>query len=215
MDKSDCSVNLQKHWDKAYEKSPTEKLGWFEKVPTLSLKLIADCKLESTAKIFVAGAGSSTLIDALLQLNYTRLIANDISSEALDVLLHRISDADKKSLTCIVDDLTSPTVLKDLPNIDLWYDRAVVHFFLKETEQQTYFNLIKSKVKKGGFVLLAAFSLDGAEKCCGLDVFRYDTKMFKDRLGNDFELMSTQDHTYINPFGDTRPYVYTLFQRKE
>jgi len=215
MDKSEGRVDLKKHWDKAYENSPTEKLGWFEGVPTLSLELIAQCKLDASAKIFVAGAGSSTLIDALLKLNYTQLIANDISSEAIDVLKLRIPEADQKRLDYVIDDLTNPTVLKELTNIDLWYDRAVVHFFLKETEQLTYFNLIKSTVKKGGFVLLAAFALDGAKKCCGLDVFRYNTQMFQDRLGDDFELVSTQDHTYINPFGDTRPYVYTLFQRKE
>lgn len=215
MDKSEGSINLKTHWDKAYENSPTEKLGWFEEIPTLSLDLIAQCKLDASAKIFVAGAGSSTLIDALLKLNYTQLIANDISSEALAVLKLRIADADQKKLDYVVDDLTHPMLLKDLTNIDLWYDRAVVHFFLKKVEQQTYYELIKSNVKKGGFVLLAAFALDGAKKCCGLDVFRYNTQMFQDRLGDDFELVSTQDHTYINPFGDSRPYVYTLFQRKE
>lgn len=215
MDKPECTVKLQKHWDTAYENSPTEKLGWFEKVPTLSLKLIADCKLESSAKVFVAGAGSSTLIDALLQLNYKDIIANDISKEALAVLQARVSELDTNKLTCIVDDLTNPTALKKIEHIDLWVDRAVVHFFLKESEQQTYFNLIKSNVKKKGFVLLAAFALDGAKKCCGLDVFRYNSQMFQERLGDDFELLSAQDHCYINPFGDERAYVYTLFQRKE
>ncbi|PCI32270.1 MAG: SAM-dependent methyltransferase [Flavobacteriaceae bacterium] len=215
MDTSEGLVNLQKHWDTAYKKCPTEKLGWFEEVPTLSLELIADCNLKSKATIFVAGAGSSTLIDALIALNYTTLIANDISREALEGMEKRLSESDKKKLTCIVDDLTAPKVLNDLPNIDLWVDRAVVHFFLKESEQESYFNLIKSKLKKGGLVLLAAFALDGAKKCCGLEVFRYNTQMFQDRLGDDFELVKAQDHTYMNPFGDSRPYIYTLFQRKE
>ncbi|MBL4744783.1 MAG: class I SAM-dependent methyltransferase [Flavobacteriaceae bacterium] len=215
MDTSDCRVNLQEHWDKAYEKNPTEKLGWFEEVPTLSLEFIARCKLKENAKIFIAGAGSSTLMDALLDLNYTQLIANDISREALELLEKRLSDSQKAHLTCIVDDLTKPTILKDIKGIELWYDRAVVHFFLKKEEQQAYFNLIQSNVKIGGYVLLAAFALDGAEKCCGLEVFRYTTQMFQDRLGDHFKLLKDVNHTFINPFGDSRAYVYTLFQRKE
>jgi len=215
MDDSDCSVNLQKHWDNAYEKSPTEKLGWFEEVPTLSLEFIAQCELEENAKIFIAGAGSSTLIDALLELDYKQLIANDISEEALNVLEKRVAIPHKKNLKCVADDLTNPTLLKEITDIDLWVDRAVVHFFLTTEEQETYYNLVQSNVKKGGFVLLAAFALDGAKKCCGLDVFRYNTKMFQDRLGADFKLVEEKNHTFINPYGDSRAYIYTLFQRKE
>ncbi|PCI31521.1 MAG: SAM-dependent methyltransferase [Flavobacteriaceae bacterium] len=214
MKNDDCNIDLKSHWNKAYEKSPTEKLGWYEDVPNLSLEMIARCKLDKNAKIFIAGAGSSTLIDTLLEQEYTQIVANDISDEALELLQSRIPSNKQKYLDCVVDDLTNPTLLKSQTNIDLWVDRAVVHFFLKEAEQETYFNLIKSNVKKGAYVLLAAFALDGAKKCSGLDVFRYNAQMFQERLGEDFKLNVAKEHVFINPNGDSRAYIYTLFQKK-
>jgi hypothetical protein len=113
----------------------------------------------------------------------------------------------------LVDDLTNPSELHQLNNIDLWIDRAVLHFFLKDEEQNAYFNLINNIVAKGGFVLIAVFALDGAEKCCGLDLKRYNVDMLQNSLGSDFKLIDTFNHTFINPFGGKRPYIYTLFKR--
>jgi hypothetical protein len=33
-------------------------------------------------------------------------------------------------------------------------------------------------------------------------------------IENDFELKKSFNDTFINPFGGERPYIYTLFQRK-
>ena len=114
----------------------------------------------------------------------------------------------------IVDDLTDPTELKSLEQIDLWHDRAVLHFFNEPEEQDTYFNLLRKLVKAEGYVIIAAFNLQGAPKCSGLPVFRYDAKMLQKKLGKEFRLLEAFDHTYTQPSGNTREYVYTLFQRK-
>lgn len=89
----------------------------------------------------------------------------------------------------------------------------MLHFFLKEEEQRAYFNLIKNIVSKNGYVLIAVFSLDGAPKCCGLDLKRYNVEMLQNSLGADFQLIDSFNHTFINPFGGERPYIYTLFKR--
>jgi hypothetical protein len=103
--------------------------------------------------------------------------------------------------------------LLKLKNVDLWNDRAVLHFFTEEPQQKAYFDLLKKVVNKNGYVILAEFNLEGAKKCCGLDVFNYNESMLQERLGNDFELLKSFNYTYTQPSGNTREYVYTLFKR--
>jgi SAM-dependent methyltransferase len=205
--------NLTEHWNKAYDKSETTNLGWYEETPAKSLELITKTNLSKDARILNVGVGASTLIDYLVNEGYTNLIANDLSQSSLTQLQARLGE-NANDIEWIVDDLINPTNLQNLEPIDLWCDRAVVHFFNKEDEQKRYFDLVKKLVKKGGFVKIATFNLDGATQCCGLPVHRYDADMLADRLGNDFELIETFNYTYINPSNSAREYVYTLFRRK-
>ncbi len=72
---------------------------------------------------------------------------------------------------------------------------------------------MKNAVKKEGYVILAEFNLNGAKKCCGLDVYNYDEAMLQSQLGEDFELVKLFNYTYTQPSGTTREYIYTLFKR--
>lgn len=209
----DNSQNLKTHWNTAYNKDD-HQLGWFESNPEQTMQLVAKCHLNKNATILNVGVGTTTLIDTLLDQGYTNLIANDLSDLALQKLKERIKKSHHYNLNCITDDLTNPSKLQQLKNIDLWIDRAVLHFFLKDEEQKTYFNLIKKVISKNGFVLIAVFALDGAEKCCGLDLKRYNPEMLQQHLGNNFKLIDSFNHTFINPFGGERPYIYTLFQKQ-
>ena len=56
--------------------------------------------------------------------------------------------------------------------------------------------------------------MDGALKCSGLPVYRYDAGSLSSKLGDEFILLNNFDYTYTMPSGDTRAYVYTLFRRK-
>ena len=204
--------NLKEHWNKAYDKADNQ-LGWFEENPAQTMQLIESCKLEKDVRILNVGVGTTTLIDALLDAGYINLIANDLSDLALQKLKERIKKSHNYDLNCITDDLTNPIELQNIEPIDLWIDRAVLHFFLQVKEQTAYFNLIKKIVAKNGYVLIAVFALDGAEKCCGLDLKRYNVEMLQNNLGTDFKLITSFNHTFINPFGGERPYIYTLFKR--
>jgi SAM-dependent methyltransferase len=208
------NINYNEHWDNVYQTKDDDQLGWFEKDPEPTLKLINKCNLNPNASILNVGAGTTRLIDALIERGFTNIIANDLSTAALQKLEQRILKNYDFKLKCIVDDLTNPKDLIRLQNIDLWIDRAVLHFFLLEEDQKTYFNVIKKVVRKGGYVLIAVFSLEGAEKCSGLPLQRYNVDMLQNNLGSDFTLIEAFDHIYINPSGSERPYIYTLFQRQ-
>ena len=207
------AIDHKQHWNKSYENSEIDRLGWYEEFPAPSLRLIEKSNIKKNGTIFNAGAGATTLIDELLKKGFNKIIVNDISPTALEILKNRLSEKGK-NIMWIEDDLTKPTVLKSLEKIDLWHDRAVMHFFHEANEQKAYFDLLRSKVKKGGFAILAAFNLNGAKKCSGLPVYRYDASMIQERLGEEFELIEAFDYTYNMPSKDTREYIYTLFKRK-
>lgn len=215
-----CSVNetsierdLKSHWNRAYETTESNKLGWFEDIPEPSLRLLNDCNLGKSSCILNIGAGTTYFVDELLNRNFENIFVNDISPVAIDKLKSRISDKHQKNIQWIEDDLTQPVKLNKLTEIDLWHDRAVLHFFQDQKEQDTYFNLLKKLVKINGYVIIAAFNLNGAEKCSGLPVFRYNEEMLEQKLGKEFVLKRAFNHTYFMPSGNSREYVYTLFKR--
>jgi len=206
-------MDYKKHWNTVYDTKADEQLGWYEDNPKPTLGLIEKCKLDSDSKILCVGAGTTRLIDALLDRNYQNLIANDLSEIALTHLQQRIKSKYNYTLECIADDLTKPEHLSQLRNIELWIDRAVLHFFLEKEDIKSYFDLIRTVVSTKGYVLIATFALDGAEKCSGLPLRRYNAEMLQTELGSDFNLIESFNFTFINPSGGERPYIYTLFQK--
>ena len=206
-------MDLKLHWDKIYTNAEVEKLGWYEENPQPSISLIEKCNLTKDAQILNVGAGATMLIDYLLQQTYSNLIATDISEVALNTLQNRLGNS-KNKLQWIVDDLTNSKKLKNLQNIDLWHDRAVLHFFQTEQEQKNYFDLIKTVLKPNGYVIIGVFNLQSATKCSGLPVFRYDESLLQEKLGDEFEKLEAFNYTYTMPSGALRDYIYALFKRK-
>lgn len=217
INENDCETNeapieYKKHWNEAYLKNTTDKLGWYEKKSIQTLNLIQETKIPKSSTILNVGSGSSTLVDNLLEVGFSNIIANDLAEESLISLKSRVGT--NNNVQFIVDDLLHSTQLTTLRNIDLWNDRAVLHFFLKDEEISAYFNLVKKVLKPNGFVIIAVFAKEGAEKCCGLPLKRYNVSMLQNKLGTDFELKKSFNYTFVNPYGAERPYIYTLFQRK-
>ena len=207
------SFNIKEHWDTAYNKED-DQLGWFESNPKKTMQLIAKTDLAKDALILNVGAGTTTLMEALLNAGYTNIIANDLSDVALQKLKERIKKSNNFDLNCIVDDLTNPKELSHLKKVDLWIDRAVLHFFLKGEDQDAYFNLIHKIISKNGYVLMAVFAENGAKKCSGLPLKLYSVEKLQDKLGSNFKLIESFNYTFINPSGGERPYIYTLFQKQ-
>jgi SAM-dependent methyltransferase len=206
-------MNLNQHWNEAYQKTEVEKLGWYEEDPIPSLELIDDLRLPKNARILNVGTGASTLIDELLRLGYENLIANDISDVGLKKLQDRLG-ANRQKVDWIVDDLLNSKTLVNINPVDLWHDRAVLHFFTEPEQRLTYFNLLRKLVKPGGCVIIAAFGMEGAEKCSGLPVYRYSKEMLQKELGEEFSIQVFFDYLYLQPSGNERKYLYTSFIRQ-
>ena len=204
---------MKEHWDEIYEALDADELTWYEEIPEASIKLLYKCQMTKDESILDVGAGASTFVDYLINQGFSNVIATDISEIALDKLKKRLGKEKASRVRWIVDDITRPVHIQNLRDIAVWHDRAVLHFLLEEKQQQMYLSTLKKVVKKGGYVIIAAFSLKGAKKCSGLDVKNYDQKMLAEFLGEDFSLLEYFDYTHYMPSREPRPYIYTLFQK--
>ncbi len=202
-------TKLDEHWNAVFSNKSDPELGWYEKDASQTLKFLDQIPLSKSTSIFLPGAGTSVLIDALLARGH-ELILNDISDEALNKLRNRIGANDK--LTWLHHDISKP-LPDDIPKSDIGIDRAVLHFLLGEVDIKEYFSNLQSAINSAGYALLAEFSTTGASKCAGLDLHRYSIEEMTRRLGSGFKLIAHEDYTYVNPSGDPRPYIYALYQK--
>lgn len=199
-----------KHWDDIFLNTEDSKLGWYEKDASQTFKLLKQIPKWKNSMIFLPGAGTSILIEELLS-NGGKLVLNDISIEALNRVKRRLGNKyDEISWLC--QDIAQP-ILNPNRNIDIWIDRAVLHFLTDYNDINGYFENIKSIVKVGGHAIFAEFSKTGALKCAGLTLHRYSIEELSEKMGTSFKIISYFEYVYINPFGDQRPYVYALFKR--
>lgn len=204
---------LRDHWNKKYTDSPITELGWYESGPIPSIQLIESCAVPKHSIIIDIGSGASTLIANLLELGYQNLYAVDISDVALEKAKALLIKEQADQVHWLVEDITNPSTVLQIQNVAVWHDRAVFHFLTEEQHRHTYHSLLQKMLMPGGFVIMAAFTMNGATKCSGLPVQRYDAESLSKFLGKGFKLIESLDYSYQMPSGDMRPYVYTRFQK--
>jgi len=206
-------MDTANHWNSVYRSSPVQSLGWYEQYASPSFDLISRCGLHSDDAIIDVGAGVTSLVKSLLEAGFRDLTALDISSEALDRLSQSIPVEWQSFVRYIQADIRSPEWIKDVGEMALWHDRALLHFLIELSDRAAYVDRLREVLKPGGYLVIGAFSLQAADRCSGLLVRRYSVELISDLLGEDFRLEESMDYRYHMPSGDTRPYVYARFQR--
>ena len=199
-----------KHWDAIFSDTEDPKLGWYEKDASQSLELLNHIPEWENSTVFLPGAGTSVLIEELLSKG-AKLVLNDISIEAINRVKSRLGDKCKE-INWLCQDIAQP-IQDAIPDIDIWIDRAVLHFLTDEDDIKGYFGNVKSILKAGSYVMFAEFSKTGVPKCAGLTLLRYSIEELSGNLDPSFKLVSDFEYTYINQFGDPRPYIYALYKR--
>jgi len=201
-----------KHWNTIFSNTEDSKLGWYEKDGFQTLKLLNQIPDWEKSTIFIPGAGTSILIEKLLSIG-ANLVLNDISIEALNRVKSRLNK-EYREIDWFCQDIAKP-IPDTIPNVDIWIDRAVLHFLIDEDDIKEYFKNVESILKAGGHAIFAEFSKKGATKCAGLTIHRYSIEELSERLGESFTPISHFDYTFINPNGDPRPYIYALYKREK
>ena len=198
------------HWEKVYSTKSTTEVSWFQEHADLSLKLIREAGILSSASIIDVGGGASTLVDDLLANGFESITVLDLSRAALAAAGARLGaqSARVQWNEANVLDFQFPK-----HGYDVWHDRAVFHFLTSEEERQSYVRAVLHAVKPGGLVIVATFDEDGPTKCSGLPVMRYSPNKLHAEFGEPFELLGHEREAHNTPGGNEQKFVY-CFCRK-
>lgn len=207
------SPTTSDHWDKIFSNTEDTNLGWYEGDLSQTLKLLKPIPNWEHSNMFLVGTGTSRLIETVLAKGVC-LSLNDISAQALDKVKTRLGKK-SESVNWLCQDISRPINdnAQKQASIDIWIDRAVLHFLLDEQSILGYFDNLNKILAKGGYVLFAEFSIKGVSKCAGLELHRYSVEELTERLGSTYQLVNSFEHVYTNPTGDPRPYIYCLYQK--
>ncbi|MCP3674849.1 MAG: class I SAM-dependent methyltransferase [Gammaproteobacteria bacterium] len=201
------------HWDEIFSNTEETNLGWYEDDVSLTLKLLKPIPNWEHSNMFMVGTGISRLIETVLAKS-VRLSLNDISPKALEKVKSRLGK-ESGSVNWLCQDISKPINDSDQrpASVDIWIDRAVLHFLNDEQSICGYFENLNKVLKKGGHSLFAEFSKKGAATCADLELHRYSVDELTERLGSTYQLIDSFEHIYMNPKGEPRPYVYCLYQK--
>lgn len=201
-------MTSREHWDAIYSAKATEALGWYEPLPS-TLELVSRYSNPSDSIVDIGG-GDSRMVDELLGAGYDDVTVLDLSEAALSRARSRLGAA-ADSVTWIQGDVTSWTPERAWK---VWHDRAVFHFLTDEEDRLVYRTTAWRSLTPGGYLVIAAFALDGPEQCAGLPVERYDEERLAAAFGPEFSLV---EHKHLqgsdSKVGDSRPYVCAVLQR--
>ncbi len=203
-------MESKEHWETVYTTKSSTEVSWFQEHAQLSLKLIRDAKIPSSASIIDVGGGASKLVDDLLASGYEYLTVLDLSAAAMAAAKARLGNAAGR-----VNWLEANILSAELPAgaYDVWHDRAVFHFLTTDDERQVYVNQVLHAVKPNGLVIVATFAEDGPTKCSGLPVTRYSASELHARFGKPFLLLGHEKETHHTPAGNEQKFVYCLFRK--
>jgi SAM-dependent methyltransferase len=200
----------QEHWNSIFTPKAEEAVSWYQATPETSLRLIHACGLPKDASILDVGAGASHLPDALLAEGFGNIAVLDISAAAVAKTKARLGDKGQ-TVRFIVANLAAWH--PDL-TVDLWHDRAVLHFLTEPSDRAAYADTLRRAVKPGGFALIAGFAPSGPERCSGLPVLRADPDAIGALLGPEFDLLEAFEEDHQTPSGGRQRFVVTRFQRR-
>jgi Methyltransferase domain len=115
-----------------------------------------------------------------------------------------------------VDFVVADVLTYDFPEVLVWHDRAVFHFFTTSADQERYAAQAVRAVQPGGYMVLGTFDADGGpERCSGLAVRRWtaaDLAAFFEPFG--FELKSSCPDTHTTPSGATQKFIYVVLAKR-
>ncbi len=198
------------HWEKVYTTKAATEVSWFQEHARLSLKLILDAGIPTSASIIDVGGGASTLVDDLLAHGYDNVTVLDLSGSALATAKARLGTRGSQARWLETNILTARLPVH---GYDVWHDRAVFHFLTTQEERQAYVRQVLRSVKPGGLVIVATFAEDGPSQCSGLSVMRYSANALHAEFGEPFQLLGHERESHHTPTGNEQQFVY-CFCRK-
>lgn len=198
----------EKHWNNIFTNKDYTQVFWHQEMPMHSLNLIQE-HAEKEDKILDVGAGASYLIESLIEEAYQSITLLDISSISQEIVKKRLGN-NANIPNYIQSDILN---FKPTQQYDLWHDRAVFHFLLKEIEQRIYLKVLKSSLVPNGIALINVFG-KGENSCAGLTTESYDEASMLRLLPQGLELLSFEEFIHITPKGGEQKYVGFILRKQ-
>lgn len=202
-------MDRKQHWEQVYtEKSPQET-SWHQAVPTLSLQMIRHAAAGDKPSLIDVGGGASRLADLLLEQGFADLTVLDISGRALEQVRTRLASR-AHGIELIEADVTT---YEPSRTWEIWHDRAAFHFLTDAADRSRYVDVLRHSLAPGGQAIIAAFALDGPEKCSGLEIVRYNAQSLGSELGPGFVLEEEQAEVHLTPAGKQQRFGFYRFRK--
>ncbi len=201
-------MDREAHWNRVYETKQPDAVSWYQRSPERSLAYIRRFTTTSHRVIDVGG-GASTLVDALLDAGYKQPVVLDVSAVGLEHAKKRLGDRATLVEWTVADVTKSPP----LAPVDLWHDRAVLHFLTESSDQAAYAALASRTVRSGGHAVIATFAPEGPEKCSGLIVQRHDGASVARLLEPAFKLIDEDREVHRTPAGVEQRFWWAVLRR--
>lgn len=203
------STDRKSHWENVYTTKKLEEVSWFQPKPETSLSFLTTYKVPLDASIIDIGGGDSFLVDHLLDLGYMNITVLDISEQAIHRVKMRLGERSVQ-VHWIVSDAAS-----FVPNreYDFWHDRAAFHFLTAESDINHYVESAKSRISKGGHLVVGTFSDKGPLKCSGLEIRQYTKDSMVATFGEGFKLLDSIVLDHTTPGGNMQNFIFCGFER--
>ena len=199
-------TDVADHWHEIWSDGDPEQLSWFQASPQTSLKLIERYAPDRSSSVIDVGGGSSRLAADLLELGYLDVTVVDIAVPALERARQQMG-SQASEVTWKVAEVTQ----LEMPRpVDLWHDRAVLHFLTDPAQQHAYAQRVLANLRPGGHAIVATFGPNGPDRCSGLPVERYDAATIAHTL--DLDLIEALDDTHLTPDGVQQAFVYAVLR---
>lgn len=204
------SLSRKDHWEHVYQTQSPTNVSWYQPVPARSMAFIRETGVPVEAPIIDVGAGTATLVDVLLNSDYSDISVLDIAAAALMESSKRLGGA-ATSVHWIESDVLE---FEPARRYYVWHDRAAFHFLNDATGIEKYMDVLRTALVPKGYFVLGTFGPEGPDRCSGHDVQRYSIEQLKLLLEADFDLMSSELEDHTTPTGNVQQFLYSAWQSK-
>lgn len=201
-------MDLAEHWEKVWSTDDGSRRSWHQADAGISLRLIRRVASPPAAVIDV-GAGTSHLVDGLLEDGFDRPTVVDVAQSALDHSRRRLGDRQDK-VDWVVADVTRLDLHR---SFEVWHDRAVLHFLTDASDRRRYVAVVLAHLDHGGHAIIGTFSPNGPTSCSGLDIHRYDVEEIEALFGADLLVVHHETEQHTTPNGVDQEFTWAILKR--
>jgi 2-polyprenyl-3-methyl-5-hydroxy-6-metoxy-1,4-benzoquinol methylase len=195
-------------WNDVYRDRGAEDVSWFQREPSISMRLLQQAGLKPDRSVIDVGGGASVLVDRLLSEGARDVTVLDVAESALQLSRDRLGSAGDK-VTWLVQD-----VLDWHPSrtYDIWHDRAVFHFLTNSDDRARYTSAVEQALAPDGHMVIATFADDGPTHCSGLPVARYTPSDLAAQFSG-LRVVEVQREEHHTPWDTVQPFTWLLLSR--